>query len=69
MSEKKTAAPHTTHQEIEFIENIGMYGQTILGHKKLLVNYIKASAKRELWGDVDEEKAIDHATFCLSKLN
>lgn len=62
------AVSYTTHQELEFIESLGMYSGANYGRKSLLKGYIKAAKIRDDWGGIDKGKVINHAVFCLSKL-
>lgn len=63
MSADKTANPETA-EEINFIEKIGTFSEPSyenrLSEQQLLINYYKAIKTRQVWGNIDREKVMQH---------
>lgn len=53
--------PHTTAQEMEFLDGLGMHREMPGDRKQLLTQYIGAAKKRAKWGDIDRDEVISHA--------
>ena len=57
----------TTYDEIEFIENLGRWGNNKKSRKECLHNYIKSSTKRSFWGEIDNKEVIRRVLELLSQ--
>ena len=59
-------------EEKKFLNGLGTHAPdnvTSPGRKVLLWNYIISSSKRVNWGNIDKNKAIEHANNLYSNLN
>lgn len=56
----KEDSPHTTNNEIEFINGLGKHSEHKYNRKKLLDNYLFACSKRKDWGSIKRAKVVAH---------
>ena len=59
-----------TYDELEFIDNIGTYAETLEGcnNISLLKKYINAISGRSNWGKIDVEKVKQYANDTYKRL-
>lgn len=58
----------TTTTEIDFLNNIGTFGDTPGDPLRLLKGYLKGAETRTKWGTIDKEKVIAHAKARIREL-
>lgn len=52
---------YTTYDELEYISNIGNWGDTKKDKKSMLENYLLVANKRTFWGEIDSKEAVNFA--------
>jgi hypothetical protein len=59
--------PHTTNDEINFINTIGFNADTKMTRKELLNNYLIAALKRKNWNGMDVYKVVAHVNKLMAR--